>query len=58
MWVTGKMIKFSRTPMQVGSAPSLGEHTDQILTELLGYDSERVAALKAAKAVASELEGG
>ena len=52
MWVTGKMIKFSRTPMQVGSAPVVGEHTDEILTGLLGYDAERVAALKAAGAVA------
>ncbi len=51
MWVTGKMIKFSRTPMQVGSAPVVGEHTDKILTELLGYDTEQVAALKAAGAV-------
>ena len=30
MWVTGKMIKFSRTPMEVGSAPVVGEHTDEI----------------------------
>jgi len=55
MWVTGKMIKFSRTPMEVGSAPTVGEHTDEILTGLLGYDAERVAALKAANAVASGL---
>ncbi len=48
MWVTGKMIKFSRTPMKVGPAPAVGEHTEQILTETLGYDADRVAELAAA----------
>ena len=45
MWVTGKMIKFGRTPMVVGPAPAVGEHTEQILTETLGYPPRRVAEL-------------
>ncbi len=57
MWVTGKMIKFSRTPMEVGPAPAVGEHTDDILTRVLGYDADRVAALKAAGTVASGTGG-
>ena len=32
-------------------APAAGEHTDQILTEVLGYDAERIAALRAAGAL-------
>jgi crotonobetainyl-CoA:carnitine CoA-transferase CaiB-like acyl-CoA transferase len=44
--VTGKMIKFSRTPMVVGSAPLLGEHTDEVLTGILGYSSEQVQSLQ------------
>ena len=31
--------------------PLLGQHTDQILTELLGYSAEKVAALRKAGAV-------
>ena len=43
--VTGKMIKFSRTPMVVGSAPTVGQHTEDILTRILGYPEEKVRAL-------------
>ena len=43
--VAGKMIKFSRTPMVVGSAPLVGEHTMEILTGLLGYSEEHVRDL-------------
>ena len=43
--VTGKMIKFSRTPMLVGPAPTVGEHTEEILTGVLGYTQDRVRAL-------------
>ncbi|PRY13047.1 CaiB/BaiF CoA transferase family protein [Kineococcus rhizosphaerae] len=32
-------------------APWLGEHTDSVLSELLGYDVERIAALRAAGAL-------
>ncbi|WP_334143669.1 CaiB/BaiF CoA transferase family protein [Rhabdothermincola sp.] len=34
-------------------APELGEHSDQVLRELLGYDDERIAALRAAGAFGS-----
>ena len=43
--VAGKMIKLSRTPMVVGPAPSVGEHTEEVLRAILGYSSERVRAL-------------
>ena len=45
MWVTGKMIKFGRTPMVVGSAPTVGQHTKEILQELLTYTEDDVAAM-------------
>ncbi len=45
MWVSGKSIKFSRTPMVVGSAPKVGQHTRELLTDLLGYSDERVQEL-------------
>ena len=43
--VAGKMIKFSRTPVVVGSAPTVGEHTRYVLADVLGYSGDRVAEL-------------
>ena len=45
MWVSGKSIKFSRTPMVVGSAPTIGQHTRELLSGLLGYSDEQVQTL-------------
>ena len=58
MWVTGKSIKLSRTPMTVGETPVVGQHTDEILRGVLGYDSDRIAALSEAQVVkrAGELD--
>jgi crotonobetainyl-CoA:carnitine CoA-transferase CaiB-like acyl-CoA transferase len=43
--VTGKTIKFGRTPMEVGSAPTVGEHTEDILRDLLGYPDNLIDQL-------------
>jgi len=51
MWVTGKMIKFDRTPMVVGSAPTVGQHTKEILQEILTYSEDDVAAMVQDKVV-------
>ena len=43
-------IRLSRTPAEVtGAGPTLGQHTYEVLTELLGYDVDRVAELAAAE---------
>jgi len=43
----GLVPKFSRTPGRVAtSGPALGADTDAILAERLGYDAERLAALR------------
>lgn len=40
--------RLSETPGSIRWAgPGLGEHTDQVLTDLLGYHPERIAALRA-----------
>ena len=43
--VTGKMIKFGRTEMVVGSAPVVGEHSKEILSEILEYSDDKIGAL-------------
>jgi crotonobetainyl-CoA:carnitine CoA-transferase CaiB-like acyl-CoA transferase len=43
-------VRFSRTPGVVDrSSPLLGEHTFDILTDVLGYDGDRIADLAAAE---------
>jgi crotonobetainyl-CoA:carnitine CoA-transferase CaiB-like acyl-CoA transferase len=49
---TGMLTKFSATPGTIDrAAPMLGEHTDEILREYLGYPADRIAALRAAGVV-------
>ena len=36
---------------EIGAPPALGADTDRILSERLGYSSDRIAALRAAKAI-------
>ncbi len=46
--IVGLPIKFSQTPGDpFGRAPELGEHTEQIMTELLGYSWDEVEQLRA-----------
>ncbi len=45
---TGILTKFSATPGKIDrAAPMLGEHTDEILHEYLGYSPDRIATLRA-----------
>jgi len=43
-------IKLSASPAVIKRSPTLGEHTEEILREVLGYDEARIAALKSAGA--------
>ena len=36
---------------EIGRPPALGEHTESVLSDLLGYSSEQIAALRAGKAI-------
>jgi CoA:oxalate CoA-transferase len=48
----GLPIKLSETPGEVSRpSPLLGQHTEEILAELLGFGAERVAALRASHAI-------
>jgi formyl-CoA transferase len=46
----GNPIKLSDSPAEVKRSPLLGEHTEEILREVLGYSAEEVAAIKASGA--------
>ncbi len=48
----GSPLRLSRTPVRyTASAPTLGQHTDEVLREVLGLPPGEIAALRAAGAV-------
>ena len=48
--VHGSPWQFSETPAQIGRAPKLGEHNEEILTKL-GYDSVTITSLREKKII-------
>ncbi len=52
MYLPGATIKMSKTPGRVGHVPTPGEHTDEILSSLLGYGRATLDELRAAKVIA------
>jgi len=50
----GMPIKLSDSPAELRSSPLLGEHTDEILREVLGYSEPEAATLKEAGAFSKE----
>ena len=52
--VSGKSIKFGRTPMVVGSAPTIGQHTEEILSGILGYDDDKINQLQSKEIIRCE----
>ena len=47
-------IKLSDSPAEIERSPLLGEHTDEILHEVLGYGEAEVEMLKDAGAFSKE----
>jgi formyl-CoA transferase len=47
----GNPIKLSDSPSEVKRSPLLGEHTDEILRNVLGFDESKVGEIKASGAV-------
>ena len=50
--MAGKMIKFSRTEMVVGSTPTVGQHTDEILKDIAEYSEDEIKELEKDSVVA------
>jgi len=46
----GMPIKLSASPAVIERSPTLGEHTDQVLQEVLGWSESQIAAKKQAGA--------
>lgn len=49
-WNVGMPIKLSASPAKIERSPLLGEHTEDVLKNVLGYDAAKVDALKTAGA--------
>ena len=50
--VVGPAVRYSGTPtVPPMSPPLLGQHTDQVLTQLLGYSQSQVSDLRQAKVI-------
>ncbi|KAG0348316.1 hypothetical protein BGZ54_004673, partial [Gamsiella multidivaricata] len=50
--LTGPPVKYSDTKASIrGPPPLLGQHTDEVLRAVLGYDEGRIQGLKEAKAI-------
>jgi CoA:oxalate CoA-transferase len=52
MYLPGATIKMSKTPGRVGPVPTPGQHTDELLSRILGYDRAILEALRQAKVIA------
>jgi crotonobetainyl-CoA:carnitine CoA-transferase CaiB-like acyl-CoA transferase len=52
MYLPGATVKLSKTPARVGAVPTPGQHTDEVLGGLLGYDAAAIAALRGTGAIA------
>jgi len=49
-WNVGMPIKLSASPAVIKRSPTLGEHTDEVLKEVLAYGDDKIAVLKSAGA--------
>ena len=52
MYLPGATIKMSKTPGRVAPVPTPGQHTDEVLSGILGYDRATLEELRQAKVIA------
>jgi crotonobetainyl-CoA:carnitine CoA-transferase CaiB-like acyl-CoA transferase len=50
--LTGIPVKMSETPAEIRlPPPTLGQHTDEVLRNVLGYDEGRIDSLRSAEVI-------
>jgi len=54
----GMPIKLSASKAVIKRSPTLGEHTDEVLRDVLGYKADKVAAMRAAGAFSAPAKKG
>jgi len=52
MYVPGVTVKLSKTPGRPGPVPTPGQHTEEVLGRILGYDGAAIETLRGAGAIA------
>ena len=52
MYLPGATVKLSKTPARVGPVPTPGQHTDEVLGGLLGYDRAVIDTLRSGGPIA------
>jgi formyl-CoA transferase len=57
-WNVGMPIKMSASPARIERSPLLGEHTEEILRQVLGYDAAKISALQQAGAFSASPKKG
>jgi crotonobetainyl-CoA:carnitine CoA-transferase CaiB-like acyl-CoA transferase len=51
LYVPGLSIKFSKTPGKLGPVPTPGQHSEEILSQLLNYDTTKIEQLRAQEVI-------
>ena len=52
--VSGDYWHFSRTPVNIGVTPKVGEHNEEVLSEILGYSPEEIEAFRKNNVISEE----
>ena len=52
--VSGDYWHFSRTPVNIGSTPQVGEHNDDVLAGILGYSEEQIEQFREGRVISEE----
>ena len=52
--VSGDYWHFSRTPVNIGSTPQVGEHNEEVLSGMLGYSEEQIEQFRQGNVISEE----
>ena len=52
--MSGDYWHFSRTPVNIGSTPQVGEHNEDVLAGILGYSDEQIEEFRQGRVISEE----